>query len=72
MNPYLLTALILLGVLLLLICLLLAASAYLYKFAVKSRHDERTDEQFDRWITPMVNNKNAGCSMLESRELKTN
>lgn len=51
MNPYLLTALILLGVLLLLICLLLAASAYLYKFAVKSRHDEPTDEQFDRWLT---------------------
>ena len=51
MNPYLLTAQILLGVLLLLICLLLAASGYLYKFAVKSRHDEPTDEQFDRWLT---------------------
>ena len=51
MNPYVLAGLILLGVLLLLLCLLLAASGYLYKFAVKSKHKDPTDEQFNKWLS---------------------
>jgi alpha-beta hydrolase superfamily lysophospholipase len=49
-NPYVLAGLILLGVLLLLLCLLLAASGYLYKFAVKSKHLDPSEEQFDKLL----------------------